>query len=94
MLIYGTSVLSLQGITPKWILFYDLYENDKRQLYCKVAHSIDHSFLVKNSNEYIIKKFKIIEAEKFNPYYEKITYELPSLLFLHVLNDDEFKVFK
>jgi hypothetical protein len=25
--IYGTSTLSLQGICPKWIVCYDLYEN-------------------------------------------------------------------
>lgn len=62
MQIYGTSILSLQGISPKWILYYDLYENEKGQIYCKVANSIDHSFLVKNSNPYVVKKFKIVEA--------------------------------
>ena len=27
VVIYGTSSLTLQGICPKWILCYDLYEN-------------------------------------------------------------------
>lgn len=69
MQIYGTSTLSLQGISPKWILYYDLYENEKGQMYCKLANAVDFKFLCSNANPYIISKFKIREAEKFNPFY-------------------------
>lgn len=35
--IYGTSILSIQGIYPKWLVCYDLYQNDRNQTYFKVA---------------------------------------------------------
>ncbi len=62
MQIYGTSILNLQGICPKWILFYDLYENQKGQMYCKISNSIDFDFMLKNMNPYIRKKFNLERA--------------------------------
>lgn len=41
-------------------------------MYCKVANAIEFDFLKKNTNEYILTKFKIREAEKKNPFYNKI----------------------
>ena len=38
--LYGTSSLSLQGINPKWIVCYDLFENKEGKLFCKVANEI------------------------------------------------------
>lgn len=93
MQIYGTSILSLQGISPKWILYYDLYQNEKGQMYCKVAHEIDFNFLINNTNPYITNKFNIREANKFNPFYEKKSLVVPSLIFLHIMNDYQRKNF-
>ena len=56
-------------------------------MYCKIANSIDFEFLKTHTNKYILKKFKILEAEKSNPYYEKISMHVPSLVFLNILND-------
>lgn len=86
MSIYGSSILSLQGIAPKWILFYDLYENEKGKMFCKIANAVDYQFLKKNTNEYILDKFKVREAEKNNPFYNKITKEVSSLLFSDIFN--------
>jgi hypothetical protein len=56
-------------------------------MYCKIANSIDFEFLKNHTNKYILNKFKILEAEKSNPYYEKISMQVPSLVFLNILND-------
>lgn len=55
-------------------------------MYCKVANAIEFDFLKKNTNEYILTKFKIREAEKKNPFYNKIEYNLPTLLFSDIRN--------
>lgn len=56
-------------------------------MYCKLANAVDFKFLCSNVNPYIITKFKIREAEKYNPFYEKITKKLPSLVFQTILSD-------
>ena len=51
--IYGTSTLSLQGITPKWLICYDLFTNQHEQTYCKVAHGVDYEFMRSHINSHI-----------------------------------------
>ena len=67
--VYGTSTLSLQGITPKWLICYDLFTNQYEQTYCKVAHGVDYEFMKNHINRYIFTEFKLKEAEKTNPFY-------------------------
>ncbi len=57
--IYGTSCLSLEGVTPKWILAYDLYTNQQGKLYCKVAHGITYEKLKETVDPYVFRLFKL-----------------------------------
>lgn len=82
--IYGTSILSIQGISPKWVVCYDLYKNDKNQTFFKVAQSVNFDFLMGNAQPYIIKKYDISSANKINPYYRSLRRELPTLVFRSV----------
>lgn len=56
---YGTSTLSLQGINPKWVVCYELYENIKNEKYFKVAHQVDYNFLLQHVDDYILKEYQI-----------------------------------
>lgn len=47
VIIYGTSTLAQQGLTPKWIVGYDLKTNDKGTTYCTIAHEVNFDFLKK-----------------------------------------------
>jgi hypothetical protein len=62
-------------------------------LYCKIAHAVDFNFLKHNTNKYILNKFKILDAEKKNPYYEKIVKKVPTLVFMNVMDDYHRKDF-
>lgn len=42
-------------------------------MFCKIANAVDFEFLKKNTNDYILDKYKVREAEKNNPFYDKIT---------------------
>jgi len=57
--IYGTSCLSLLGITPKWILVYDLYENKAGKAFCKIANAISFQFLKDTVDSYVFEKFNL-----------------------------------
>lgn len=47
VIIYGTSTLAQQGLTPKWIVCYDLKTNDKGTTYCTIANEVNFDFLKK-----------------------------------------------
>ena len=85
--LYGTTTLSLEGKTPKWIVCQDLFTNQYNQTYCKVAHGISYKFMETHINSYIFQEYKLKEIEKKNPYYKYIKKELPTLIYLEVAED-------
>ncbi len=80
MKIYGTSNLSLLGKSPKWILAYNLYENQQGQFYCKIANEVTFQFLKLTVDPYVFQKFKLAEAELENPFYKEINLQLQSFI--------------
>lgn len=67
--LYGTTILSLQGNSPKWIVCYDLYTNQNNQTFCKVAQSIEFDFVKKTVRKEVFELFNLEAAEKANPFY-------------------------
>lgn len=89
--IYGTSNLSLLGICPEWIVCYDLFNNKDGKLFCKVAQKIDFKFMEKIISNYVWKQYKLIDAEKINPFYKEIPHSLPTKIFQQVKFDYQKK---
>lgn len=76
--IYGTSNLSLLGIEADWIISYDLYTNELGRLYCKVAHKVSFEFVAAHTDKFIQDKFNIQKIQEKNPFYEQVSYSLPT----------------
>lgn len=57
--IYGTSTLSLQGISPKYIVCYDLKANNKGITYCSIAHEIDYKFFKNIVSDTVFDKLNL-----------------------------------
>jgi len=85
--IYGTSNISLLGVSPNWIICYDLYTNELGTLYCKLAHSLTYSFMEKHIDKDIWRQYKIDNIEKNNPFYKEIVYNLPTKILQQVRFD-------
>ena len=85
--IYGSSTLSQQGLTPKWIVCYDLKTNDKGITYCTIAHEVSFDFLKLTVENYVYKRLNLKEAEKMNPFYEQMERPLPSAVLAEIKKD-------
>ena len=55
--IYGTSFLSLQGITPKWIVSFNVFTTSTN--FCAVAQSVSFDLLKKVISEMLYKRYRI-----------------------------------
>ena len=57
--IYGTSTLAQQGLTPKWIVCYDLKTNEKGSTFCTIAHEVDLAFLKLTVDNLVFERLKL-----------------------------------
>lgn len=76
--IYGTSFLSLQGLAPRWIVCYEIVKTSKT--FCKIGQAVNFKMLELSVQPQVFKKYKLDECEKFNPFYEIITKNPPTIL--------------
>lgn len=80
VVIYGTSTLSLLSVYPKWIVCYQLKNNEKGTTYCQIAQRVEFDFLKKTVDDIVFQKLNLREADKINPFYDTIERALPSAI--------------
>jgi hypothetical protein len=59
VVVYGTSTLAQQGLTPKWIVCYDLKTNDKGITYCTLAHEVNFDSLKRTVEDFVFKRLNL-----------------------------------
>lgn len=70
--IYGTSVLNLQGIFPKWILCHDICRADYN--YCKIASEVSLESLKECVPKKFLEKYNLLKFDK-EPIYKSFFFE-------------------
>ncbi len=66
---------------------YDLKTNDKGITYCQIAHEVHFDFLKLTVEDYVFNRLNLREAEKMNPFYEKIEKDLPTAIIREIQNE-------
>jgi len=77
----------LLGINSDWIIGFDLYTNEVGRLFCKVAHQISYDFLKNHVHKYFWDKYQIQSIQENNPFYEELSYDLPTKIIQQIRSD-------
>lgn len=76
--IYGSSFLALQGLTPRWILCYDIIKTSNT--YCRIAQEVDFDMLKCCVSREMFRKYGLANCENFNPFYVSMEKPVPTVV--------------
>lgn len=76
--IFETSNLSLLGIQADWIISYDFHTNKVGRYFCKIAHKVPFAFIQQHTDALIQERFQVQKIQDHNPFYERVSFSLPT----------------
>jgi HrpA-like RNA helicase len=80
--VYGSSFIALQGLTPRWIVCYDIIKTSAT--FCRIAQEVDFEMLKSCVSQQMFEKYQLAECEKFNPFYVSLERLVPTVVMKHL----------